>query len=434
MPKQFVSLFEGKSLFQQCVCRNAAVCDRLLIVSGAEQYFLALDQLEALELNGRFLLEPIGKNTAPAITLAALSLPEDEIMLVTPSDHLIKDERSYHSAIKEAERFALEGYLVTFGITPTDPNIGYGYIEADKNTVLSFKEKPSRSSAEAFIKSGNFYWNSGMFCFKVSSFLSAMKQYAPDILSACQNAIKNAKSDLLITRVTHSDMEQIPANSIDYALMEKSDRVRVVPCDIKWSDLGSFESIYEEMQKDADNNTVSEAILINSKYNLIVESNRQIAAVDMQNTMIVDTPDALLVAKMGSGQKVREIVDKLKAKSSDLHNVHSTVHRPWGTYTVLENSERYKIKKIVVKPLKRLSLQKHFHRNEHWIVVSGTAKVTLEDKTLLVRANESTYIHAGHIHRLENPGKLDLVIIEVQVGEYLGEDDIVRIDDDFRRE
>lgn len=378
-------------------------------------------------------LETLGRNTAPAIALAALTLPEDEVVLVVPSDHLITDEAAYQKAVKEAAAFAKEGFLVTFGIRPEYPETGYGYIEADGNKVLSFKEKPDAATAQSYLQKGNYHWNSGMFCFTVKTYLAALEKHAPAMLSACRAALKGAKKEGRTARVTHEMMLAIPDESIDYAVMEKAANVRVVPCDIGWSDLGSFESLYEELPKDASGNTVSGAIHIGSKNNLIIESDRQIATIDVENLMIVDTPDALPIAQKGSGQKVRDVVKALKEQGSELHNIHLTAHRPWGTYTVLEESDRFKIKHIVVGPGKRLSLQKHFHRNEHWIVVSGTAKVTLENETMLVRANESTYIHAGHLHRLGNPGRVDLVMIEVQVGEYLGEDDIVRVEDDFSR-
>ena len=435
LPKQFVSLFEGESLFQKSIRRNAALGGDLMIVSNAEQYFLAVDQLEILKREGdRFLLEPAGRNTAPAIALAAMTLPEDEILLVVPSDHLITNEDAYQDAVARAKEFAEEGALVTFGIQPEYPETGYGYIEAEGSQVLSFKEKPDAETARRYIEKGNYYWNSGMFCFTAKAYLDALKKHASGIFTACESALEKAKTEGNTLRITHEAMLEIPEQSIDYAVMEKAEQVCVVPCDIGWSDLGSFESLYDELPKDAEGNTVSNAIHIGSANNLVLSSERQIATIDLENLMIIDTADALLVARKGSGQKVRDVVKELKKRGGELHNIHLTAHRPWGTYTVLEDSERYKIKRIVVEPGKRLSLQKHFHRNEHWIVVSGTAKVTLEDKTMLVRANESTYIHAGQLHRLENPGRMDLVMIEVQVGEYLSEDDIVRVEDDFSRE
>jgi mannose-1-phosphate guanylyltransferase len=434
MPKQFVKLFDGRSLFQKTLLRNKGLCDKTLVVSNSEQLFLALDQAEEInEKELSFLLEPIGRNTAPAIAMAAFGVDIDDILLVSSSDHLIKNEEAYKKAVSKAVAFAQEGYIVTFGIKPTYPETGYGYIESNGYDVLSFKEKPDAATAEEYIKKGNFYWNSGMFCFKAGVLLDELKKYSPDIYEASRAAYQNALRDDEKTKIRLDDMKVIPEDSIDYAVMEKSSLVKVVPCDIGWSDVGSFESLYAELEKDNDGNTVSNAINIDSKDNLILSSDRQIATIGIDGLMIVDTPDALLIARQGCGQQVKNVVARLKEWGSELHNIHLTVHRPWGTYTVLEEGPSYKIKSIVVAPGKRLSLQKHFHRNEHWVVVSGTAKVQNGDKELVIGVNESTYIKAGEVHRLENPGLIDLVMIEVQVGEYVGEDDIVRIEDDFSR-
>ncbi len=446
MPKQFVKLFDDKSLFQLTVQRNQKVCDSSFIVSNTEQYFLALDQLEELnQTNNKYLLEPIGRNTAPAIALACMSLPSDEIVLVTPSDHLIKDENEYEKVLNQAQNLAKENNLVTFGITPSFAETGFGYIEADKVNgedregilgcgldVKAFHEKPDFNTATSYLNAGNYYWNSGMFCFKAGVFLDELKKYSPKIYETSLFAYENANKNNII-RIKHDDMINIQEDSIDYAVMEKSNIVKVVPSDINWSDVGSFDALFDELPKDKNNNTKNDKhIAINSKSNLVYGQDKFIATIDVEDLIIVDTGDALLVSKKGSSQKVKEVVKKIKT-ISDLHNVHLTAHRPWGTYTVLEDTPGYKIKTIVVKPGKRLSLQKHFHRNEHWIVVSGTASVTVEENTYLVRPNESTYIKMGEIHRLENEGKIPVVLIEAQVGEYTGEDDIVRIDDDFER-
>lgn len=433
MPKQFVQLFEGKSLFQLTVERNTRVCDAQFIVSNAEQYFLAVDQLGELHVTrNSFLLEPIGRNTAPAIALACMALSPDEIVLVTPSDHLVKDEKSYIKAIEAAKEQALSDHLVTFGITPSYPETGFGYIEASGLDVLSFKEKPDAITAQRYVDAGNYYWNSGMFCFKAGLFLSELEKYSPEIYHTSKTAFENSSKQDII-RVGYEDMAAIAEDSIDYAVMEKSTCVKVIPSDIAWSDLGSFDALYDELPKNSDGNTKTpNHISIDSSNNLIL-SHKTIATIDIDDLIIIDTEDALLISKKGSSQKVKEVVAALKNKGSHLPNIHLTAHRPWGTYTVLEDTPGYKIKRIVVKPQKRLSLQKHFHRNEHWIVVSGTATVTVGDNTFLVRPNESTYIKMGELHRLENTGKIDLVLIEAQVGEYTGEDDIVRIDDDFKR-
>ncbi|MDD6056576.1 MAG: mannose-1-phosphate guanylyltransferase/mannose-6-phosphate isomerase [Helicobacteraceae bacterium] len=436
MPKQFVKLFNNQSLFQLTLKRNLKICDKQLIVSNCEQYFLAKDQVNELEIPHKisYLLESAPKNTAPAIALACFSLDKDELVLVSPSDHLIKNEDSYKNAILKALEFAKEGFLVTFGIKPTSPETGFGYIEGDeRGCVLGFHEKPDLKRAQEYIKKGNFYWNSGMFAFKAGIFLEELKKFSPDIYKASKIAYQNADfSDNI--RIKLEDMANIPENSIDYAVMEKTKKAKVVPSNIGWSDLGSFDALYEELPKDKDGNTLNENhININSKNNLIYGNERKIATIDIENLVIVDTGDALLISKKGSTQKIRQVVQELKANKSELHNIHLTGFRPWGSYTVLENTQGYKIKKIVVKPGSRLSLQKHFHRNEHWVVVSGSATVTVGDETRLIRPNESTYIKMGEIHRLSNEGKIPVVLVEVQVGEYLEEDDIVRVEDDFKR-
>jgi len=433
MPKQFVKLFNYKSLFQLTIERNSQLCSKQFIVSNKEQYFLALDQLEELnKTNVQYLLEPIGRNTAPAIALACLSLDKDEIVLVSPSDHLIKDEHAYQTVINQAKNFAQDGYLVTFGIKPTAPETGFGYIEADNYDVKAFHEKPDEKTAQRYISEGNYYWNSGMFMFKAGVFLNELKKHSLDIYKQSLNAYTNASKNNMI-RIKQSDMLTIQEDSIDYAVMEKSNIVKIIPSDIGWSDLGSFDTLYNELPKDSYGNTIDKNhISINSKNNLILSSKRLISTIDIEDLIIVDTNDALLISKKGSSQKVKQIVQKVK-QTTKLHHIHLTVHRPWGTYTVLEDTHGYKIKKIVVKPGKRLSLQKHFHRSEHWIVVSGTATVTIGDKVKLVCPNESTYIKIGEVHRLENQGKIDVILIEAQVGEYTGEDDIERIEDDFKR-
>lgn len=438
MPKQFVKLFNNKSLFQLTLQRNSAACNSQFIVSNSEQYFLALDQLEEINKTKnsetKYLLEPIGRNTAPAIALACFAIDKDEIALVTPSDHLVKNEAQYQKNLQTAKELARLDYLVTFGIKPTFAETGFGYIEAEGEDVKAFHEKPDFATATAYLRAGNYYWNSGMFCFKAGVFLEELQKYSPLIYEASYAAYKVASSSASLTRIKLEDMQNIPEDSIDYAVMEKSSKVKVVPSDIDWSDVGSFDALYEELPKDENGNTVNEKyVQIDSKNNLIYGNERKIATVDIEDLIIVDTGDALLISKKGSSQKVKNIVQKIRG-DSELHNIHLTAHRPWGTYTILENNAKYKIKRIEVKPQGRLSLQKHFHRSEHWTVVSGTAVVTLGEKEIPLRANESIYIPMGELHRLENRGKLLLVVIETQIGDYLGEDDIVRIQDDYKRE
>ena len=435
MPKQFVKLFDDRSLFQLTVERNSEICDRQFIVSNSEQYFLALDQLEELsQTNNNFLLEPLAKNTAPAIALACMALKEDELVLVTPSDHLIKNKEEYNKVIKIAKELAYNNNLVTFGITPTFAETGFGYIESVKNSydVKAFHEKPNKNTAENYLKAGNYYWNSGMFMFKAGVFLNELKKHSPQLYDTSLEAYKNSKKDSII-RIKYDDMLNIPEDSIDFAVMEKSNIVKVVPSDISWSDVGSFDALYDELPKDKNGNVKNDKhISIDSKNNFIYSDEKYIATIDVEDLIIIDTGDALLVSKKGSSQKVKNVVNEIK-KVSNLHNIHLTAHRPWGTYTVLEEKKGYKIKTIVVKPNKQLSLQKHLHRSEHWIVVSGTATVTVGNEKKLIRPNESTYIKIGEIHRLSNEGKIPVVLIEAQVGEYTGEDDIVRLNDDFNR-
>ncbi len=420
MPKQFVKLFNDKSLFQLTVERNSLFCNNQLIVSNSEQYFLALDQLEEIgEGNNHYILEPIGRNTAPAIALACMSLSKEEIVLVTPSDHLIKDQTSYQKVLTRAKQLAESNYLVTFGITPTFAETGFGYIESHKENVITFHEKPNLETAEKYLETGNYYWNSGMFCFKAGVFLEELQKYAPKMFTACEQAFHNASKGEII-RIKHNDMLIIPEESIDYAVMEKSDCVKMVESNIGWSDVGSFDALAEELPNDANNN--------------FILSDKPVSLIDVNDLIIINTEDALLISKKGSSQKVKEIVAAYRQTNPLITHIHRTAHRPWGTYTVLEDTTGYKIKRIVVKPGKRLSLQKHFHRNEHWIVLSGTATVTVGENTYLIHPNESTYIKAGEVHRLANLGKIPLTIIEAQVGEYTGEDDIVRIEDDYKRE
>jgi mannose-1-phosphate guanylyltransferase len=440
LPKQFVRLFDNESLFQQTVKRNATVCSHSLIVSNVDQYFLAVDQYQQVSEHAvQFLLEPTGRNTAPAIALACMLVDEDDVVLVTTSDHLVKDQAAYEKAVLQAKELAEDGSLVTFGIQPTYAETGFGYIEASGNDVLSFKEKPDVKTAQSYLEQSNYFWNSGMFCFKAGVLLKELEKYSPEMVEACRVALPK-QQDCSEIRIDLETMQAIPEDSIDYVVMEKSDKVKVVPCDMGWSDLGSYDALYDELKSAEVDNAVlkrlentPEPICVDSKRNLIVSRNRQIALVDVENLLVVDTSDAILISKKGSSQKVKQVVAEIKKSQPELAEVHRLAHRPWGTYEVLVDSNQYKVKRIVVKPGQRLSLQKHFHRNEHWVVVSGTATVTVDEECFLVRPNESTYIQMGQVHRLENSGKIDLVMVEVQVGEYTGEDDIVRIEDVYGR-
>ena len=434
MPKQFLKLFDNnKSLFQKTIERNSKICNGCLMVSNIEQYFIALDDLEELNNkfninNTKFLLEEIGKNTAPAIAFAALESDEDEILFVTPSDHLIKDEKEYEKAVLKAKELAESGYLVTFGINPTEANTGYGYIESDGEDVIKFHEKPDEEKAKEYLKKGNYYWNSGMFMFKAGIYLEELKKHSPLVF---EEVIKSYKKRQTINKnqIRLKEMENIPDISIDYAVMEKSNKIKVIKSNFQWNDVGSFDSLIDEIDS-------KETIEIDSKNNFYYSDSEKkvIASIGIEDLIVIDTKDALLISKKGQSQKVKDIVNILKKENKELTEFHTKVHRPWGTYENLIDDNGYKIKRIIVKAGKRLSLQKHFHRNEHWIVVSGTAEVQVGEKTFLVRANESTYIKMGELHRLSNPGKIPVILIEAQVGEYTAEDDIVRIDDDYKRD
>jgi mannose-1-phosphate guanylyltransferase / mannose-6-phosphate isomerase len=446
-PKPFIRLADGQSLLQKAFLRGAALADvqEILTVTNRELYFKTEDEFREVnrdKLATSFILEPFGRNTAAAIAAAALHVAathgEDALMLVLAADHLIVDQQAFGAAVDAACALARKGKLVTFGIRPDAPETGYGYLEADGNTVLRFIEKPSLDKAREYLASGQFLWNSGMFCFSAGAMLRAMQAHCPDILTAtkeCMDQSRVAEGK----RFTQLELQaesfaRVREDSIDYAVMEKSSDVAVVPCDIGWSDIGSWTAIGNLTAADEQGNRVDGEALLHDVSNCYIQSrDRLVGAVGVENLVIIDTPDALLVADRARAQDVKHIYAKLKASGHETHQLHRTVHRPWGTYTVLEDGPRFKIKRIEVKPGASLSLQMHHHRSEHWIVVSGMAKVVNGDRELFVNTNESTFIPAAHKHRLENPGVLDLVMIEVQSGEYLGEDDIVRFSDHYGR-
>lgn len=445
-PKPFIRLSDGESLLQKAFLRGAQLpgVQDVMTVTNREFFFKTKDEfsdVNTAKLNTLFVLEPFGRNTAAAVAAAAAMQAETDsqaIMLVLAADHLITDQAAFAEAVSQAVVLAEAGQLVTFGIKPDAPETGYGYIEADGNRVARFVEKPDAATAASYIQSGNFLWNSGMFCFKAAVMLEEMKQHCPEILDAVQVCLKASRcaqgEHFSQCELDQSLFAKVPEDSIDYAVMEKSMKVAVVPCNIGWSDIGSWSALGDLMQPDpAGNRIAGEALLHNVSNCSIRSDGRMIGAVGVKDLIIVDTPDALLVAARESAQDVKHIYAQLKASGHDAYRLHRTVHRPWGTYTVLEEGERYKIKRIEVKPGASLSLQMHHHRSEHWIVVSGMAKVVNGEALLFVSANQSTYIPAGHKHRLENPGVVNLVMIEVQSGEYLGEDDIVRFEDNYGR-
>ena len=434
LPKQFMQINNKASLFQNTIQRNRQLCDKKIIVLNQEHYFLALDQIGSELEKCCFLVEPIGRNTAAAIALACLTLELNEIVLVSPSDHIICDVPNYTKAVLDAAELAKNNKIVTFGVKPTSPECGYGYIKTRQQDIISFCEKPDLITATNYIESGDYLWNSGIFCFKVDIFLSELAKYRPDIYQACLTTHKHTVQKYNIIKPSMQDMLNIPEESIDYAVLEKSNQLKTVLLDAGWSDLGSFESLDKTFKRDKNGNTASKNLItIDSVNNFVLANNKTVSLVDISNLIIVDTLDALLIANKGSGQKIKEIVSTLKKTNKDICDTHTTTYRPWGTYTILENSDKYKIKKLIVKPKKRLSLQKHIHRSEHWVVVSGRALVTIGDKQTFICANESTYIPATEMHRLENPDETNLVMIEVQVGDYVGEDDILRLEDDFQR-
>jgi len=440
MPKQFVRFNNNKSLFQKTVSRNIGISENIMVISNESQKFLVLDHLHEMgNINSKYIWESVGKNSAAAIIMAALNSKENEILCIVPSDHIIDDQAEYEKTINKAKALAEEDNIVAVGIEATFPATGYGYISHDGENVRSFTEKPEEELAKSFLEDGNYLWNGGIYCFKVSHFLNECQRVIPDLLEDVRNAFEEAVVVAKECHIFAKSVENVESISIDNALMEKLDsNFKVVSLSSKWNDMGSFDALddlcdnsYFINTKDNANN--ENMISINSNNNCIISSDRMIATVDVNDLIIVDTQDAILIAKKGSSQDVKKVVAELKRRNSDLVTTPATVVRPWGSYTVLENNQAYKTKKIVVRPGKRLSLQSHFHRNEHWIIVSGTANVTVGDEVKLLQANESTYIPAGHKHRLENPGLIDLVMIEAQVGEYLEEDDIVRYEDDFNR-
>lgn len=452
-PKPFMKLQDHQSLIEKTYRRALALTnvDTVLTVTKRDYYFACRDELSRASdgnANGAYLLEPFGKNTAPAIALSALYVAEhfgdDALLLVLASDHLIQNQLEFGNAVNTAITLAQQGYLVTFGITPTAPETGFGYIEAGAPIdglgykVKRFVEKPTQSVAEQYLAEGNYSWNSGMFCFTAASLLTEMALYAPDILSMAKDCYAATKSQwnasLNFAELNEDIFEQFKDLSIDYALMEKSQRVAVIQARFDWSDIGSWDAVANLLPADTDGNQITgdvAAIDVTNSY--IHSETRVVGAIGLENLVIVDTPDALLIARKDRVQDVKQIVVQLKADGHHAATTHRTVLRPWGSYTVLEEDDRFKIKRLEVNRGCSLSLQMHYHRSEHWVVVSGMAKVVLGEREFLLNTNESTFIPAGHIHRLENPGIMNLVMIEVQSGEYVGENDIVRFEDNYGR-
>ena len=453
-PKQLLPLVGGESMLQLTVCRLDGLpgIQAPLLVCNENHRFAVAEQLRQEGKQGQIVLEPLGRNTAPALTLAALLARHDDadpVMVVMPADHVILDEPRFREAVACAVALAESGQAVTFGITPDAPETGYGYIQVGEAVaapgrafVLSrFVEKPNRATAESYLDSGDYLWNSGIFVMKASVWLDALAQCRPDILEACRAAVSAAKSDGDFVRVANDAFAACPSDSIDYAVMERLNQGIaglpqgvVIPLDAGWSDVGSWDSLWNVLSKDEAGNTTRGDVLLEGCTNtLAFAQNRLVSCVGVTDLIVVETDDAILIAQHDAAQDVKKIVDRLKASQPVLTQLHRKVHRPWGWFDGVDAGQRFQVKRIVVKPGAQLSLQMHHHRAEHWIVVSGTARVTRGEEVFLVSENESTYIPLGVTHRLENPGKLSLEMIEVQSGSYLGEDDIVRFEDTYGR-
>ena len=446
---------DGTTLLQSTLARSAALpgVSEIVIVTNRDHHFQSREQIEAMDgtlgkAHVSFLLEPLGRNTTAAIAMSAFMAAErhggDTLLLVLPADHLVADRKAFAKAVAAAAPEAVRGAFVTFGIVPTAPETGYGYIQCAgpwqqyvASAVKRFVEKPDLARAMGFLASGDHLWNSGMFCFRADAILAAIERYAPDIYAKTQESWRlssAAAKDPAAVQIESAVFTQTPAVSIDYAVMEKADNVKVVPSAFGWSDIGSWRSISELVEADAQGNKViGEAVLVDAANNYVQGEGRVIAAVGVKDLVIIDTPDALLVAHRDKTQQVKEVVDKLRKDDHESAKLHRTVYRPWGTYTVLEEGPHYKMKRIVVKPHASLSLQMHKHRSEHWVVIAGMAEIVNGEQTLRLELDQSTYIPAGHKHRLSNSGEEDLIIIEVQTGAYLGEDDIVRFEDKYGR-
>jgi mannose-1-phosphate guanylyltransferase/mannose-6-phosphate isomerase len=448
-PKPFIKLADGRSLLQKTIDRLAALegIAEVITVTNREHFFATRDEYAAGGASYRhfFVLEPCARNTAPAIAVGALAAvarhgPE-ATLLVLPADHLVEDEPAFAAAVRDALPLASRDALVTFGIHPDYPETGFGYIERGEAipgsngfAVARFTEKPSAEVATSMVESGRYFWNAGMFCFRAATFLAELAQHAPEVLEGATRCWEAAQTKEGRAELPEDLFAALPDISVDYAVMEKSARVAVLPAAFGWSDVGSWKAVSALVDPDSSGNRAQgECLFVDSENCYVQSSGRMVAAVGLNGLVIVDTPDALLVADQEHLQDVKKVAQRLKLANHETYKLHKTVLRPWGSYTVLEEGPGFKIKRIVVKPGASLSLQMHYHRSEHWVVVSGTAKVVNGEQELLVRTNESTFIPSGHRHRLENPGKLDLVMIEVQSGSYLGEDDIVRFEDRYGR-
>lgn len=448
LPKQFLPLVTDKTLFQETLLRLNGLADLAapLVVCNADHRFLAAEQLREIDIQPLSLvLEPVSRNTAPAVALAALAALDqsaDAMLLVLPADHLIQNGAAFHVAITHAVALAQQDKLVTFGITPDSPSTGFGYIErgealgqaGDSYSVARFVEKPDVDTAQRFLSSGQFYWNSGMFVFKAAVYLQELQQFAPEMYAAAQASWLGGKHDLDFSRVDEAAFAASPSDSIDYAVMEHTRSAAMVTADIGWDDVGSWDALAEAIPGDADGNVLRGDIFAPQTRNTYIRAeSRMVTAIGLEDMVIVETPDAVLVAHKDFSQNVKQAVEYLKQAERSEHLVHRRVYRPWGYYEGIDQGKNYQVKRIVVNPGQKLSLQLHHYRSEHWIVVAGNAKVTVGRANRLLHANESIYIPVGIKHRLENVGETPLYLIEVQTGGYLGEDDIVRFEDVYQR-
>ncbi len=445
-PKQYLPLAGDNTMLQETILRLKGL-DNLadpIIVCNADHRFLVAEQCQQIDIkNPTILLEPIGRNTAPAIAAAALQSlrdSEDLTLLVLSADHVIQDIDAFHRAINVARNQAQEGKLVTFGIVPTNANTGYGYIKSSKENsngahkVEEFVEKPDLKTAQTYLEQGNYLWNSGMFMFKADVLIEELTTHSSDIVNSVNNAINNATQDLDFIRLDKQAFESSPSNSIDYALMEKSDNVVVVPLDAQWNDIGAWPALYDIGNKDANGNVTKGDVIIQDTTNTYINADHHmVVAIGIDNLIMIDTPDATFVATQDKAQEIKNIVESLQSSGRCEGSVHRKVYRPWGWYDSIESGEHFQVKRLHVKPGTKLSLQMHHKRAEHWVVVSGTAIVTNSEKTFTLNKGESTYIPLGVIHALENQTNESLEIIEVQSGTYLGEDDIVRFEDKYGR-
>ncbi|MBP9714562.1 MAG: mannose-1-phosphate guanylyltransferase/mannose-6-phosphate isomerase [Sterolibacterium sp.] len=454
-PKPFIRLADGESLLHKTYRRAAQITTHgdIITVTNRDYYFQSKDELAAVrpgEMLPHFILEPFGRNTAPAIAAAALALRETHgetaVMVVMAADHLIHDEVAFAEDARAAAKLAQSGQIVTFGIRPDKPETGFGYIECGAPlpaqgsacSVARFVEKPDAATAAQYLASGHYLWNSGMFCLSVGTLLAELEQHAPEVLRSIRLCIEKSPvqhgSAVTLQELDAASFSNVPDISIDYAVMEHSRRAAVIPATFDWSDIGSWTALQQLVTADNEGNrALGDALFVDCHNTFVQSESRLVAAVGIDNLILIETPDAVLAVHPDRVQEVKQVTQRLKMAGHDAYRLHRTVSRPWGTYTVLEEGSHFKIKRIVVKPGAALSLQLHHHRSEHWVVVQGMARVVNGEKDLYVNTNESTYIPAGHKHRLENPGLLDLVMIEVQSGEYLGEDDIVRFADQYGR-